>query len=212
MGWPGAEELLRACRIAGVRDPRVLEALGAVRRAAFLPEAEREQAHRDGPLPIARGQVTTQPSLVAMMVEALRLTGEERVLEIGTGLGYQAAILSHLAREVWSIERFAELAQAARQYLAAEQIANVQVRVGDGTLGLPGAAPFDAIVIAAAAPRVPAPLIAQLVEGGRLVQPIGPGGDERVEAFVRRGGVLVRERLVTGASFVPLVGAHGLPR
>jgi protein-L-isoaspartate(D-aspartate) O-methyltransferase len=143
------------------------------------------------------------------MVEALALTGDKRVLEVGTGLGYQAAVLSRLAREVWTIERRPTLAAAAAANLAADQVENVRVIVGDGSEGIDAGAPYDAIVVAAAHPLVPPPLVTQLAEGGRLVQPIGPSGAEHVTLFRARGGVLERERVVIGAHFVPLYGRHG---
>jgi protein-L-isoaspartate(D-aspartate) O-methyltransferase len=193
-----------------VQDQRVLEAIAAVRRDAFVPGDRVREAERDRPIPIPGGQVTTQPSLVARMVEALALTGGERVLEVGTGLGYQAAILARLAREVWSVERRPELATAARAHLAAARVANVRVVIGDGTSGLADVAPFDAIVVAAAHPLVPPPLVEQLVLGGRLVQPIGPGGAESVTLFHRAGdGRLVRHGSIVPASFVRLHGRHG---
>jgi protein-L-isoaspartate(D-aspartate) O-methyltransferase len=147
------------------------------------------------------------------MVAALRLRGGERVLEVGTGLGFQAAVLGALVPRgrVWTVERFADLAERASANLAAAGIANVTVVVADGTLGWPPAAPYDAVVVAAAAPRVPAPLAAQLAEGGRLVQPLGPGGDELVTLLRKRGGRLVEQGMVVPAHFVRLVGAHGLP-
>jgi protein-L-isoaspartate(D-aspartate) O-methyltransferase len=153
--------------------------------------------------------VTTQPSLVAMMVEALALRGGENVLEVGTGYGYQTALLGRLARIVWSVDLHGDLVDAARRHLAAQRIANVELVVADGTHGVPGAAPFDAIVVAAAFPRVPRPLVDQLSPGGRLVQPIGPGGDEDVTLFEKRGDELAARRRVTGAHFVPLYGQHG---
>jgi protein-L-isoaspartate(D-aspartate) O-methyltransferase len=200
--------LVAAARRSGVRDVRVLDALAAVPRHEYVPAGYEGVADRDAPIPIGHDQVTTQPSLVAAMVEALGLEGHERVLEIGTGLGYQAAVLAQLAQEVWSVERHAELAEGARANLAGA--GNVHVVVGDGSLGLPGHAPFDAVVVAAAHPRVPAPLAAQLAAGGRLVQPIGPSGAEDVTLFRRDDdGRLVRERSVTHAHFVPLHGRHG---
>jgi protein-L-isoaspartate(D-aspartate) O-methyltransferase len=204
-GSDGSERLVAAARTSGVRSPRVLEALRSVPRERFVPPAERARANLDVPVPIPHRLVTTQPSLVARMVEALELGGDERVLEIGTGLGYQAAILATLAREVFSIERFPDLADQAHRNLIDAGITNVSVVVGDGTQGLAAAAPFDAIVVAAAAPRVPAALGAQLVEHGRLVQPIGPGGAEVVTAFHREGEELVSDGSVTYAHFVPLV-------
>jgi protein-L-isoaspartate(D-aspartate) O-methyltransferase len=154
--------------------------------------------------------VTTQPSLVAAMVAALDLRGDERVLEVGTGLGYEAAVLSQLAREVWTVERRPELAGAAHANLAAEHVGNVHVAVGDGSEGLPEHAPYDAIVVAAAYPRVPPPLVRQLAVDGRLVQPIGTSGAEDVSLFGRDAdGRLVRVRSIVHAYFVPLYGRHG---
>jgi protein-L-isoaspartate(D-aspartate) O-methyltransferase len=201
--------LVAAARAVGVRDPRVLAALAEVPRAAYLPPASVAMADVDRPIAIGEGQVTTQPSLLAAMVEALALDGGERVLEVGTGRGYQAAILARLAREVWTVERRPELAEAAAGNLAAQGVENARVELADGSDGLAARAPYDAIVVAAAHPQVPAPLVAQLVLGGRLVQPIGPGGAEVVTLFSRVRSGLVRLRLVTRAHFVPLVGHHG---
>jgi protein-L-isoaspartate(D-aspartate) O-methyltransferase len=192
-----------------VRDRRVLGALAAVPRARYLPPGSATAADRDRPVRIGGGQVTTQPSLVAAMVEALALTGDERVLEVGTGLGYEAAVLARLASEVWSVERRPELAAAAAANLAAEGVDNVHVVVGDGSEGVAAGAPYDAIVVAAAHPLVPAPLVAQLAPDGRLIQPIGPSGSEDVTLFRLGGGRLVRERVVMRAYFVPLCGRHG---
>ncbi|HEY8369474.1 MAG TPA: protein-L-isoaspartate(D-aspartate) O-methyltransferase [Thermodesulfobacteriota bacterium] len=206
---PGIEALIRAIEAEGVTDPRVLDAFRAVRRDEFVPPGFADQAYRDRPLPIGHGQVTTQPSLVAQMVAALGLAPDDRVLEIGTGLGFQAAILSRLCREVVTIERFADLARAAERNLERAGIRNVIVLVGDGTLGAPEYAPFQAVIGAAAAPRVPPPLVDQLAEGGRLVMPIGPGGAEDVAVFEKRGCELVRLGSVVPAAFVPMVGVHG---
>lgn len=208
----GPDDLVRLLISRGVSDPRVLDAFRAVPRRSFVPPEEQGRAYVDLPAKIPHGQVTTQPSLIAMMVEALELRGHERVLEIGTGFGFQTAILSVLSREVISIERFADLAAAARENLAALGIVNVTVLVGDGSLGVPAHAPYDAIVTCAAAPSVPPPLIAQLAEGGRLVHPLGPGGAERVIAWQKRHGTLASERQITFAYFVPLVGAFGVVR
>ena len=206
-----AEELIAVLREEGVRDRRVLDAFRRVRREQFVPLAYVLHAYEDRPIPIARDQVTTQPSLVARMVEALRLTGGERVLEVGTGLGFQAAILAALAGEVYSVERFPDLAEQASRNLALARMEQVTVIIGDGTLGLPEHAPFDAIVVAAAAPEVPSPLVDQLVDGGRLVHPLGPGGNEMVIAFRKEGGELTEESRLVPAYFVPLVGRYGLP-
>jgi protein-L-isoaspartate(D-aspartate) O-methyltransferase len=202
------EELIRALQAEGITDERIVTAFRTVRRARFVPEDHVRSAYEDRPIPIRHGQVTTQPSLVARMIAGLRLRGEERVLEIGTGLGFQTAVLAKLARQVTSIERFADLAEQARANLVAAGISNVTVIVGDGTLGLPDHAPFDAVVVSAAAPAVPSPLVEQLREGGRLVHPVGPGGGEVVVAFRKEGTQLVEEGRLTLASFVPLVAGE----
>ena len=206
------QPLVAAAREVGVADVRVLEAIAAVPRAEFVPPELAGSADVDRPLPIPHGQVTTQPSLVARMVEALALTGSERVLEIGTGYGWQTALLGRLAAEVWSVERWADLAASARTHLARHGTTNVEVVVGDGSEGLPAHAPYEAILVAAAFPEVPPPLVQQLAEAGRLVQPIGRGGNEDVVLFTKRDGALVRVRHVIGAHFVPLVGRYGFAR
>jgi protein-L-isoaspartate(D-aspartate) O-methyltransferase len=202
-------DLVAAARARGVRDSRLLEAIAAVPRAQFVPSALADRAYQDEPLPIPHGQVTTQPSLVAQMVEALDLSPADRVLEIGTGFGWQTALLARLAGEVWSVERWQDIADTARSHLDRHGTENATVLVGDGSAGLPGHSPYDAILVAAAFPRVPAPLVEQLTAGGRLVQPIGLGGAEEVVLFEKHGAVLVRTRLVTGAHFVRLYGEHG---
>jgi protein-L-isoaspartate(D-aspartate) O-methyltransferase len=192
-----------------VRDGRVLNAIAAVPRGAFVPDEYVARADVDIPFPILHAQVTTQPSLVAQMVAALELDGSERVLEVGTGYGWQTALLARLAREVISVERFDDLADEARRRLEGHGVRNVEVVVGDGSEGRPNRAPFDAIVVAAAFTSVPPPLAVQLAEGGRLVQPIGRGGHDDVVLFEKRGGELVRVRSLTGAHFVRLYGRHG---
>lgn len=209
MAAEAPEDLVRAARAFGVRDPRLLAAIRETPRSGFVPPGLAARAYTDSPLPIAHGQVTTQPSLVAAMVEALGLGGGEVVLEVGTGLGWQTALLARLAATVWSIERFADLADDAGANLARNGVRNATVVVGDGTLGLPEAAPFDAILVAAAFPSVPQPLAGQLADDGRLVQPVGPGGNDDVVLFEKSAGSLVLARMVTGAHFVRLVGAHG---
>ena len=204
-------ELLAAVRLAGIGEPRLLEAVRVVPRSEFVPVSHTDRADLDSPVPIPHGQVTTQPSLVAKMVEALALTGGERVLEVGTGFGWQTALLGRLAHEVWSIERWADLADTARENLARCGIGNATVVVGDGSEGLPAHAPYDAILVSAAFPEVPAPLGAQLTIGGRLVQPIGPGGQEDVVLFERRPEGLVARRTIVGAYFVRLIGRRAFP-
>lgn len=206
---PDESELERAARQAGVRDSRVLAALREVRREWFVPLDVAAHAQSDCALPIPHGQVTTQPSLVALMVEALELGGTERVLEIGTGYGYQTAILARLVSDVWSVERFADMAEAARINLFEKGITNAHVVVGDGTEGLSEYAPYDGIVVCAAFYQVPPALVDQLAPGGRLVQPMGLGGNERVMVFRKSADGLGPPRLVTHASFVRLVGRHG---
>ena len=202
--------LVAAARAAGMRDRRVLEALAAVPRVRYVRPGDAGVAERDIPIPIGGEQVTTQPSLLAVMVAALALRGDERVMEVGAGLGYQAAVLGWLAREVWSVERRPELAAAATANLAAEGVGNVRVVTGDGSEGLAAHAPYEAIVVAAAHPFVPPPLAAQLTPGGRLVQPIGPGGSEDVTLFRgAAGGRLIRVRVIARANFVALYGRYG---
>jgi protein-L-isoaspartate(D-aspartate) O-methyltransferase len=212
MRAPTQADLVGAVRAAGVRADDVLAAFAAVPRSAFVPGEVAARAYVDEPLPIPHDQVTTQPSLSGKMIEALALAGSERVLEIGTGYGFQTAVLARLAAFVWSIERWPDLAATARANLARAGVDNVEVVVGDGSAGLPERAPFDAVLVSAAFPRVPPPLAAQLAPTGRLVQPIGPGGREEVMLFERAGEELVPVRLVTGAHFVRLVGRHGFRR
>ncbi len=182
-----------------------------VPRSEFVPPDLAERAYLDEPLPIPHGQVTTQPSLVAKMIEALELAGSERVLEVGTGYGFQTALLAHLSGFVWSVERWSDVAVTARANLARLGILNVEVALGDGTEGLPEHAPYDAILISAAFPRVPPPLVEQLALGGRLIQPIGPGGEERVVLFEKGSEGLRRRRTIVSAHFVRLYGTHAFP-
>jgi protein-L-isoaspartate(D-aspartate) O-methyltransferase len=194
-----------------VRDERLLAAIEAVPRDAFVPAERAIDAYLDAPIPIPHGQVTTQPSLVGAMVEALALTGTERVLEIGTGYGWQTALLARLSQEVWSVERYAGLAREAGAALERSGLANAHVEVGDGSAGLPEHAPYDAVIVAAAFPEVPPPLTEQLRPGGRLVQPMGEGGAEQVVLFERTERGLARRRQVIGAHFVRLYGRYGFP-
>ena len=207
VGWgmPRSQEgLARLVRREGA-SPRVVAAFRAVDRADFVPEGARGQAYVDRPLAIPEGQTTSQPSLIARMIDAAAVEPEARVLEVGTGYGFQTALLAHMAAQVVSIERHASLAAAARANLEGAGLGNAVVLTGDGWAGAPEHAPFDAIVVSAAASEVPAALGEQLLDGGRLVIPVrGAGGDD-VLLFVERGGSLERDRLVTPARFVPLV-------
>lgn len=204
-------DLVRSARAAGVRDERVLAAVAATPRAAFVPPEYAQAAYDDRPVPIPHAQVTTQPSLSAAMIAGLGLAGGEKVLEIGTGYGYQAALLARLTSHVVSIEIWPDIAVQARRNLASQGIANVRVITGDGTQGYAPGAPYDAVLISAAFTEVPPPLIAQLRQGGRLVQPIGPGGYDEVVLFERSGSGVRRLRVLTPASFVRLYGRYGFP-
>lgn len=192
----------------GIGDPHVLAAMAKVPRERFVAAEDVREAYGDHPLPIAAGQTISQPYIVAAMVEALAVAPQDRVLEVGTGSGYQAAILGELASEVWTIERHLELADTARETLSQLGYGNVHVVHGDGSLGLPEQAPFDRILVAAAAPRIPGSLLAQLADGGRLVIPIGSRGEQQVQVLRKAG-----DQVITTAHdlcrFVPLVGAEG---
>jgi protein-L-isoaspartate(D-aspartate) O-methyltransferase len=192
----------------GLREARLLEAMRSVPRHTFVPPEYRHLAYADGPLPIGSGQTISQPYIVALMTNLLNLSGEEKVLEIGTGSGYQAAILARLARQVYSIERHAELARRAARILENLDFPNVSVHVGDGSLGLPAFAPYQAIVVTAAAPRLPQPLRDQLDDGGRIVIPVGGQLGQYLECWRRQGSQFTREVLVPVA-FVPLRGEQG---
>lgn len=189
-----------------ITDERVLAAIAAVPRQAFVPADVRAQAYADQALPIGRGQTISQPYVVALMSQLLALRGGERVLEIGTGSGYQAAVLSHLAAAVYSIEIDPELAESARATLASLGYDRVQVRAGDGYFGWPEAAPFDAIIITAAAPRMPEALLGQLRDGGRVVAPLERGGAEELAVGIKQGDRL-QWTTHGGVRFVPMTGA-----
>ena len=191
-----------------IEDERVLAAMERVPRELFVPPEQRDRAYEDAALAIAAGQTISQPYMVARICEALQLRGDERVLDVGTGSGYQAAVLAELAREVFTIERIPELADSARQALAAAGYRHVRVHVGDGTLGLPEQAPFDAIAVAAAAPGIPQTLYEQLVERGRLAVPVGSRRGQRLQVVVRTpdGPAVLRS---VPCRFVPLVGEEG---
>jgi len=203
-----AEMLDKQLRRRGIHDSGVLSAMAAVRREEFVPKEFRQRAYEDAPLPIGEGQTISQPYIVAAMTAALHLAGSERVLEVGTGCGYQAAILSHLGEIVFSIESRSELASSAAARLERLGYANVHIHCGDGTLGLPELAPFDAILVAAAAPRVPEPLRWQLAEGGRLILPVGDADNQELLCLTRHGNSF-ETRTLEACRFVPLVGYYG---
>lgn len=202
--------LERELRLLGIRDDAVLDAMRVVPREAFVAEALRDQAYRNAPLPIGAGQTISQPFIVAHMAEALELDPGERVLEIGAGSGYAAAVLSRLAARVFTVERNRSLADAAAERLARLGYDNVRVRCADGTLGWPEEAPFDAIVVAAGSPGVPPALLAQLRVGGRLVIPVGDTRDaQELLRIVRRGEDAYATEDLGAVRFVPLIGAAG---
>lgn len=201
--------LMERLRADGIEDERVLAAFEAVERHRLVPEALREQAYRNTPLPIGDGQTISAPDVVALMTQAAQLNGDETVLEVGTGSAYQAAILSRLASRVISIERIPRLAARARSALDELRCHNVVVYLGDGTQGRAADGPFDAILVTAGGPEVPAPLLAQLAPSGRLIGPFGPRGQQDLLRIVRGpDGSFSRERLA-GCSFVDLIGEHG---
>lgn len=202
------EMIEKQLRRRGVHNSRVLSTMAAVRREEFVPKEFRQRAYEDAPLPIGHGQTISQPYIVAAMTAALRLAGNERVLDIGTGCGYQAAILSRLSKVVFSIELRSELAAAATARLERLGYSNVHAHCGDGTLGLPELAPFDAILVAAAAPAVPEPLRSQLAEGGRLILPVGDLENQELLLIERHADSFEAHNL-EACRFVPLVGYCG---
>jgi protein-L-isoaspartate(D-aspartate) O-methyltransferase len=195
-------------RRRGVSNQRLLAAMEKVPRHRFVPDSESHSAYEDMPIPIGSGQTISQPYMVALMTDLLQLTGEERVLEIGTGSGYQAALLAELAKEVFSVERFESLAGRARSELAGLGYENVTIVVGDGTLGYPDRAPYDRVIVTAAAPRIAQPWLYQLKEGGRLVLPLGQRWSQTLTVVIKEGS-RIRTESHGGCVFVPLVGEHG---
>ena len=192
----------------GIKNQRILDAFYKIERHKFIPEDLRNSAYADYPLPIGEGQTISQPYIVALMTECLDLTGQERVLEIGTGSGYQAAILAEIAKEVYSIERFENLAKRAQAIINELGYTNVKIKVGDGTLGWPEVAPFDRIVITAASPRIPLPLTGQLKENGKLILPLGESFTQILTVIENKQGKLESTQ-ICGCVFVPLVGKYG---
>ena len=198
----------RQIAVRGVRDPRVLEALREVPRHLFVPDEQKPHAYEDRALPIANGQTISQPYMVAIMTELLAPEPHYCVLEIGTGSGYQTAVLSRLSKRVVTIERHPELARMAGQVFAVLGLENVDIRVGDGTEGLPEEAPFDRILVTAGAPAIPESLKAQLADGGRLVLPVGPSGYQHLTVIDRFGNSFEQQER-EACVFVPLIGRHG---
>jgi protein-L-isoaspartate(D-aspartate) O-methyltransferase len=198
----------RQIRERGIQSARVLAAMESVPRHLFVPPDQIASAYTDEPLPIGEGQTISQPFMVAAMAEALGLEGEERVLEVGAGSGYQAAVLSLLAREVVAVEAQPSLANSARERMARLGYRNVRIEQGDGSLGWPAAAPYGAILVTAAAPSVPPPLVEQLGNGGRLVVPVGRSEQQELLRITKRDGETSQESLYA-CRFVPLVGRYG---
>jgi protein-L-isoaspartate(D-aspartate) O-methyltransferase len=199
-----AEEL----RGKGITDAAVLKAIEQTPRHLFVPSGVRHRAYEDAPLPIGNGQTISQPYVHARSLQLLELTGAERVLEVGSGSGYQTVLLSHLAREVFSVERIDALARSAAEAVHAAGVLNVRIECRDGTAGWPEHAPYDAIVVGAGSPDVPKPLLDQLSEGGRLLTPVGDREQQRLVLVRRTGGRFVRQEF-DPVRFVPLLGAHG---
>lgn len=195
-------------RTRDIRDKRVLEAMNSIPRHRFVSDDYRHLAYTDGPLPIGGGQTISQPYIVALMTQMLKLKGDEKVLEVGTGSGYQAAVLAYLVREVHSIERHANLSSQAAETINDLGFTNVRIYVGDGTLGWQASAPYDAILVTAAAPEVPQALLEQLSDGGRLVIPVGGRFSQFLQLWERKGAKYTHDVLVPVA-FVPLLGKYG---
>jgi protein-L-isoaspartate(D-aspartate) O-methyltransferase len=200
--------LIEVLRRNGINSLPVLRAFEMTPRHLFVPTGVRHRAYEDSALPIGSGQTISQPSVHARYLELLALTGHERVLEVGTGSGYQTVLLSHLAAQVFSIERIPVLLDRAREVIQQTGARNISLLLGDGTLGWRDYAPYHAILVSAAAPEVPPPLKEQLAEGGRLLIPLGTREDQMLTVFTRKGGELLRTDVVP-VRFVPLVGTHG---
>jgi len=192
----------------GIKDPRVIDTMREISRHLFVEEALQGQAYNDYPLPIGHGQTISQPYMVALMTEALELKGHEKVLEIGTGSGYQTAILAKLAEKIYSIERITDLAARARKILDQMNCYNVEIKIFDGTYGWKDKSPFDGIMVTAGAPEIPQPLIDQLAPGGRMVIPVGEAGLQDLFQVIRTEGELIEKNL-GGCRFVKLIGQYG---
>jgi protein-L-isoaspartate(D-aspartate) O-methyltransferase len=210
MGYSEMRQLMVESQLVprGIKDARVLDAMRRVPRHLFVDPSMKHRAYDDSALPIGEGQTISQPYMVAVMTELLELNGHERVLEIGTGSGYQAAVLAELAGEVYTLERFASLAEAARQRLSELSYHTVHVRLADGSLGLPEEAPFDRIIITAASPKIPDPLIGQLSENGIVVAPVGSRFSQQL-LKLKKTSAGILEEYHTPCVFVPLIGEYG---
>lgn len=200
--------LVEALREKGIADLAVLRAFEQTARHLFVPTGVRHRAYEDSALPIGNGQTISQPSIHGRYLEILRLTGREKVLEVGTGSGYQTVLLAHLAAQVFSIERIAPLLQGARENIARAGVRNVSLLLGDGTLGWREYAPYDAILVSAGSPTIPQPLVDQLGEGGRMLIPLGGQDVQTLAVLTRKNGSIVREDILP-VRFVPLLGQHG---
>lgn len=199
----------RQLRQRGINDERLLAAMSKVPRHEFVNPQNWPEAYADHPIPIAEQQTTSQPYMIAAMVQAAAIRPEDRVLEIGAGSGYQTAVLAELASQVFAVERYASLTEAARATLERLGYRNAKVVTGDGSLGLPEAAPFDAIIVSAAAPRVPPALVEQLAVGGRLIVPVGESEQQVVRLVQKNADGTTSVRTLEGCRFVPLIGQQG---
>ena len=200
--------LVETLREKGIADLAVLRAVEATPRHLFVPTGVRHRAYEDSALPIGNGQTISQPSIHARYLELLKLTGHEKVLEVGTGSGYQTVLLAHLAAQVFSIERIAPLLQGAREAIARAGVRNVSLLLGDGTLGWREYGPYDAILVSAAAPSIPQPLVDQLADGGKLLIPLGGQDVQTLAVITKQNGAVKREDILP-VRFVPLLGTHG---
>lgn len=202
------QRLVETIRAKGINDLAVLRAFEMTPRHLFVPTGLWHKAYEDAPLPIGSGQTISQPSIHAKYLELLRLTGKEKVLEIGTGSGYQTVLLANLVEQVFSIERIPALLQQAKQNIERAGVHNVSLLLGDGTVGWRAHGPYDAILVSAASPKVPEPLIEQLAEGGRMIIPLGGQDEQDLVMFTKRGAEIVRESILP-VRFVPLLGTYG---
>ena len=202
------QRLVETLQEKGIRDLAVLRAFEMTPRHQFVPTGIRHRAYEDSPLPIGNGQTISQPLIHARYLELLKLTGRERVLEVGTGSGYQTVLLSHLAEQVFSIERIPALFQLAREAIQRAGARNVSLLLGDGTVGWREYAPYDAILVSAGGPTIPQPLVDQLADGGRMLVPVGDKEEQKLVCVVKRGGE-IETRDLGAVRFVPLLGMHG---